>query len=144
MLRSWLSRLGAGSPLGRRGERAAARHLKAKGYRVVGRNVRLARGEVDLIALDPDGRTVVIVEVKTRRDGTIAPELSVTAAKERRLIALTDELIARHRWHDRPVRIDVVSVCWAEGSAPEIRHIEHAVSSSSGGRRASRGRRTRA
>lgn len=130
------------SSLGRRGERAAARFLKRKGYRIIGRNVRLRRGEIDLIALAPDRRTIVIVEVKTRRDATISPQLSVTAAKERTLVALTDELIAMNRWRDRPVRIDIVDVHWGAG-APEIRHIEHAVRSSIGGRRASPGKPSR-
>lgn len=140
----WLRQLAARASLGQQGERAAARHLQAGGYRILGRNVRLPMGEVDLIALAPDQRTIVIVEVKTRRDATIAPEMSVTGAKQTKLLALTDELIARNRWHDRPVRIDVMSVHWARDAAPTIRHIEHAVTSSSGARRASRGRPTRA
>jgi putative endonuclease len=49
---------------GRAGEDAAAALLEAHGYRIVGRNVRLPGGEIDIIARDGD--TVVFVEVKAR------------------------------------------------------------------------------
>ncbi|MBI4601734.1 MAG: YraN family protein, partial [Planctomycetes bacterium] len=51
-----------GGGLGRRGERAAARHLRRQGLRILARNVREGRGEIDLVALD--GATLVFVEVK--------------------------------------------------------------------------------
>lgn len=53
--------------LGREGEERAARHLEARGYQIVARNVRAARVEIDLVARD--GRRIVFVEVKTRRSG---------------------------------------------------------------------------
>ena len=49
------------------GERAAERFLRALGYRILLRNwrsARDARDEADLVALSPDHREVVIVEVK--------------------------------------------------------------------------------
>jgi putative endonuclease len=52
-------------PLGYLGERAAEKYLKRKGYKIVARGLRLRGGELDLVAVD--GRTVVFVEVKTRR-----------------------------------------------------------------------------
>lgn len=51
-------------PLGARGERAAAKALRRAGYRILARNLRTPRGEVDLLARD--GPVLVIVEVKTR------------------------------------------------------------------------------
>src|ERR1700733_7225495 len=56
------------SALGRHGEDLAATHLCALGFSLIGRNVRLQRGEIDLIAFD--GSTLVFAEVKTRRIGT--------------------------------------------------------------------------
>jgi putative endonuclease len=136
--------------LGRRGERAAARHLRRRRYRIIGRNVRLPAGEVDLVALAPDRCTIVIVEVKTREQEDagrgIPPEASVTRAKQQTLLKLTELLVARNHWEDRPVRIDVISVHWSDDGA-RIEHFEDAVralTTSSGARRASRGRRTRA
>lgn len=51
--------------LGRDGETHAARYLTTRGYRIVARNVRAARVEIDLIARR--GRMLVFVEVKARR-----------------------------------------------------------------------------
>ena len=51
--------------LGAAGEKAAAKYLRRRGYRIVARNYRCRGGEIDLIALDAD--TIVFVEVKTRR-----------------------------------------------------------------------------
>jgi putative endonuclease len=50
--------------LGREGELRASRYLEARGYRIVARNVRAARVELDVIARR--GATLVFVEVKTR------------------------------------------------------------------------------
>ena len=42
----------------------AARFLRAQGYRILGRNVKLGKYEIDIIA--QEGDTVAFVEVKTR------------------------------------------------------------------------------
>ena len=51
--------------LGPIGERRALWYFRLRGYRIVARNVRLRRGEIDLIVRR--GRTLVFVEVKTRQ-----------------------------------------------------------------------------
>ncbi len=120
--------------VGRRGERIAAVHLKRAGYRILGRNLLLTFGEADILALAPDGLTIVLVEVKTRErpvDGpaltmTVSPEAAVTAEKHRKLVAILDCLTRANRWEDRPRRIDVVGVEWSASarSKPTVRHHE--------------------
>jgi putative endonuclease len=51
--------------LGHEGEAQAARFLEARGYRIVARNVRADRVEIDLIVRR--GAMLVFVEVKSRR-----------------------------------------------------------------------------
>ena len=51
--------------LGREGENRAAQFLEARGYRIVARNVRADRVEIDLIVRR--STTLVFVEVKSRR-----------------------------------------------------------------------------
>jgi putative endonuclease len=51
--------------LGHRGEKYAAAHLNRLGFATLGRKARTRYGEIDLIVFD--GRTLVFVEVKTRR-----------------------------------------------------------------------------
>jgi putative endonuclease len=121
---------------GRRGERAACRFLRGAGYRVLGRNVRSRLGEADVVCLDPDGRTIVIVEVKSRRlpadargaARQLPPEASVTSDKSDKLREMTRSIVRANRWQDRPVRIDVVAVEWpAERGRPTVRHHVGAV-----------------
>ena len=114
---------GAHHQRGRLGERLAAKHLKQKGYRLLARNVRNKHGELDLIALDPDGRTVVSVEVKAgAANPNFPPELHVTPAKQRRIVALTVQLARRQGLTDRPLRFDVVAVEFPKSGQPTIRH----------------------
>lgn len=127
---------GTDRDLGRAGERAAARFLRRAGYRILARNLRLRFGEADLVCLAPDRRTIVIVEVKTRRRGAqrslqgehIPPEASVHHHKRRKLRAIARALVNANRWHNRPIRIDIIAVEWpADGAAPLIRHHPGAV-----------------
>ena len=70
----------ANARLGRAAEEAAARYLEARGWRILGRNVRVGRGELDLIVRR--GPVLAFVEVKARRTRTCgAPEDAVDAAQ---------------------------------------------------------------
>ena len=66
---------------GRAGEDAAAALLEAHGYRIVGRNVRLPGGEIDIIARDGD--TVVFVEVKARANATYGSAVGAVGTRKR-------------------------------------------------------------
>ena len=128
----WLSRLKhrAGG-LGARGERHAKRHLKRQKHRVLASNLRTRFGEVDLLTTAPDGRTVVIVEVKAGRAGPIPPERHFTADKRRRLTALAGQLLRRYQLADRPVRFDLVAVEFDRNQArPTVRHYPAACEAS--------------
>jgi putative endonuclease len=115
--------------LGARGERAAERFLKKLGYRILERNLQVGDDEADLVALDPDGRTIVIVEVKTRADDSIAPEASVHAVKQHRMTRLAMRLQKQERFRDHPFRFDAIAVVWVDASKPIIRHIPGAFES---------------
>lgn len=70
--------------LGRRGEVAAAKHLRRLGWKILYRNFRAPDGgEVDLICRD--GNTLVFAEVKTRSRASelSRPADNVTPEKER-------------------------------------------------------------
>jgi len=69
------------SEFGRAGEDAAAALLEAQGYRIVGRNVRLPGGEIDIVARD--GATVVFVEVKARANGSYGSAARAVDARKR-------------------------------------------------------------
>lgn len=112
--------------LGQRGERLAARFLRRQGYRIVARGSRSRLGELDLVAVD--GRTVVFVEVKTRRShraGT--PAAAVGPRKQRQLTYLALAFLKRHGLLDNPARFDVVAITWPDDlRSPAVEHFQHA------------------
>jgi putative endonuclease len=121
----WLRTLRGQRPLGKRGERAAARYLKRRGYKILARGDRLVPGELDLVALDRD--TVVFVEVKTRRSPDAGhPAEAVTPAKQRRLTRLAVTFLKRHGLLEHRARFDVIAVTWPEGRRPAIEHLKNA------------------
>jgi putative endonuclease len=123
----WRRLLRSGGGLGGAGERRAARWLRQHGYRILERNLRRGHDEADLLALDPDGRTVVLVEVKTQRGRGPAPEERIDWGKARRLRRLAVALQARGPYAGRSFRIDAVAVTWPEGEPPSVRHYVNAV-----------------
>ncbi len=73
--------------LGAAGEDFAAAHLAQQGYQILARNIRCAGVELDIVARR--GRTLVFVEVKTRRGREFGtPEEAVTPAKQAKLVEL--------------------------------------------------------
>jgi putative endonuclease len=113
-------------PLGRRGEDAAARHLKKLGYIIVARGHRDNIGEIDLVAVD--GRTVVFVEVKTRTSHDAGhPADAVDQTKQQRLTRLALSYLKRHDLLECAARFDVVAVTWpANNGRPIIEHFQNA------------------
>ena len=110
--------------LGRRGEEIAENYLTGKGYRILHRNFRASRGEIDLIAVR--GKTVVFVEVKSGRSTSFGEaEYRVTPAKQRQLYRIARVFldISKYPWED--CRFDVVAV-ELQGPKPRLRHIENA------------------
>lgn len=122
-LMQWLAKRLEPAPLGARGELAAARFLRRLGYRIVARNQREWRGELDLVAVDR--RTVVFVEVKSRRSAdTEHPAEAVTLAKQRRVSRAALSFMKRHHLLSYPARFDVVAVIWpTDQRLPQIEHF---------------------
>ena len=75
---------------GRRAERAARWWLRLKGYRILAAGYRVAVGEIDIIARS--GRTLAIVEVKTRRDLEQAA-YAIGGRQRRRILRATEAFL---------------------------------------------------
>ena len=113
--------------LGTYGERIAAAYLTDAGLRLLDRNWRCREGEIDLVALD--GRTLVIVEVKTRRGtGFGDPLEAVTDDKLTRLCVLAGAWRRAHRQvRAAGTRIDLVGIVVPVRGEPRIDHLEAAA-----------------
>ncbi len=126
MLEADRTRRRSRNELGTEGERRAADHLAARGYRIVGRNVRAGGVEMDLIARR--GHLVVFVEVKTRRSGGPgAGEDAVDARKRLRLVRGAAAWMHEQPHGFRRARFDViVCECSQDERDWRLRHLEGA------------------
>jgi putative endonuclease len=87
-------------------EGLAARFLASQGLAIVSRNYRCRVGEIDIVARD--GRTLVFVEVRMRRNRSFGgPAESITFAKRRRLRLAAQHYLARLA-SEPPCRFDAV------------------------------------
>ncbi len=112
-------------PEWRNAEDYAAAHMRKCGYKILHRNLRLDRFEVDIIVQKKD--TVVFVEVRSREDDSVtAPEESVRYTKRQHLRAAARRYIARHGQQDVYYRFDVIGVVTPPGERPRITHYENA------------------
>ena len=91
-------------------EQKAAEYLKCQGLVILAHNYRCRFGEIDLIARD--GRYVVFVEVKYRRNGSSGVSLEgVTPAKQRVISRVAQfYLTVKYNSVDVPCRFDVVGI----------------------------------
>ncbi|MFF3315200.1 YraN family protein [Streptomyces sp. NPDC003035] len=116
----------ATNALGRYGEELAVRRLTESGMSVLARNWRCGRtGEIDIVARDGD--TVVICEVKTRREGAFEhPMAAVTPTKADRLKQLAACWLDRHGGPppDGGVRIDLIGIVLPRRGAPVVTHAQ--------------------
>ncbi len=87
--------------LGRFGESVAASFLRRRGVRIIGRNVVVGRGEIDLLAEDCAGRFAVEVKSGTGVDSE-HPRWNFTDSKARQVAGLARRVGVR--------RVDLVTV----------------------------------
>lgn len=102
-------------------EKMAARWLSDQGYQILEQNFYCRQGEIDLIARD--GRYLVFIEVKYRRDLlTGHPAEAVGPYKQRRIIRTALYYRYKNRIpEDQACRFDVISIL-----GDEIEHIKDA------------------
>jgi putative endonuclease len=125
---------GPRTPAQRAGDAAedlVAAALRAAGWTILGRRLRVGRAELDLLAVDPGPpRALVAVEVRWRRSRSFGlPEETVDARKIARLWAALAVVAERGRLPDGraaprlPARVDIVAAEPGKpGAPPRLRH----------------------
>jgi putative endonuclease len=101
--------MAAKDELGKHGEQVAVDYLLAHDMQILDRNWRCPDGEIDVVARE--GRTLVIVEVKTRSGRTHGTAFeAVTEAKVARLRRLAGRWLGEQGEGFDAVRIDVIAL----------------------------------
>jgi putative endonuclease len=107
--------------LGALGEDFAATWLVKNGYQILDRNWRGERVELDIVARQ--NRTLVFVEVKTRRSNTSGyPAEAITPEKLARLKSAALQWLAAHQISVAGLRIDVMALLF-DGSKFQVTQI---------------------
>lgn len=108
--------------LGKWGEDEAALYLEDEGYVIIERDWKIGRRDLDIIAMSPDGQTLVIVEVKTRTEEEYQkPEEAVDRRKMRNL-AVAANAYAKECQIDKNMRFDIISIV---GKGHQVISLEH-------------------
>jgi putative endonuclease len=110
--------------LGIYGEDLACAELERRGYAILDRRYRTRFGEIDIVARH--GADTVFVEVKAREaDAFGGGAAAVTPWKQRRIVRMAIDYVARRGLHDRPCRFDVVVIDMRAGR-PSVELYPHA------------------
>ncbi len=108
---------------GQTGEDLAVEYLEQQGYRILHRNWRFGKGEIDIVCLR--GPFIVFAEVKTRSTGFFGqPEEAVGKMKKRAIIRAANAYVQMNDIQ-KEVRYDILSVILKKQSH-SVRHIEDA------------------
>jgi putative endonuclease len=110
---------------GQASELLAEQFLRAKGYRILERNLRTSIGELDLVV--EDAGVLVFVEVKGRATEAYGgARLAVDRRKQAKLVRLASQYLAQRHLTDKPCRFDVVLVQGPPSAEGWIEHVKNA------------------
>ena len=109
--------------LGQKGEDVAVEHLKKAGFKILSKNWKWGKHEIDIIAENKD--FIVFAEVKTRaEDFHMHPVTAITRDKQKSIIFAADGYIRKFNI-DKESRFDVITVIQKKEEF-EVDHIEDA------------------
>lgn len=113
--------------LGNKAEDLAAEYLIKNGYRILVRNFRFKKAEIDIIS--EKDNLIIVTEVKARStDFFILPQEAVTKGKIKSIVTAANHFMEEFN-RDQEVRFDIISVLPDEKGNLEIEHIPDAFQS---------------
>lgn len=109
---------------GQRGERAAVRFLRKNGFRILDKNWRYGRYELDIVA-ERQG-CIVFVEVRGRTLNSLQSGFDSIDYKKKRAIRYAANAYRRTHPGIKTYRFDVISIDWADdGKIKAVHHYEN-------------------
>ena len=119
----YFSKMAEHYELGNKGEQLAVNYLINKGYKIVERNWRFQKAEIDIIATKD--KILISVEVKTRSTNDFGnPQDFVTPKKIKLMVSAMNEYILNNDL-DIELRFDIVAIT-KDKSSFDIQHFKDA------------------
>jgi putative endonuclease len=113
--------------LGKIGEDLAAELLTNAGYEIIERNYTFGKGEIDIIAFDPNTEYTAFIEVKTRSNLEFGdPVLGITKSKMAQIRRMTEGYLYSKNIRELSCRFDVITVLFLDETKPIINHYINA------------------
>ena len=112
---------------GDEGEEIAAEYIVEKGYEIIDRNYRYGKGEIDIIAKDPETGETVFIEVKSKKNLEFGdPVYSVTKNKIKQIKRMAELYLYDKEIDEIDCRFDVITVLLRGKQKPIIEHYVNA------------------
>jgi len=112
---------------GDKGEDLAIELLESKSYTIIKRNYRYGKGEIDIIAKDPQEEGLVFIEVKSRKSLEYgSPEEAITKNKIKQLKRIAELYLYENEIKEILCRFDVIAILMLPGEKPQIEHYVNA------------------
>ncbi len=109
-------------------ETVARNYLEVRGLRTLKQRYRCRLGELDLVCRD--GSTLVVVEVRARKRGSVTSAIdSIDRRKQRKIVLATQHLLmCNPAWNSQPLRFDIFAVSDIDTSTPSYQWTQNAFS----------------
>ncbi|MDQ6992489.1 MAG: YraN family protein [Mariprofundus sp.] len=111
------------------GESQACRYLEHRGHQIIARNVRLGRGELDIISMHKELLLFIEVKAHNSRESAL---LAVDKKKCARLRSAAEMWLSLHAdYSHRQCRFDLIIITprvgWMMWLGPHIEHMEDII-----------------
>ncbi|MDR2206071.1 MAG: YraN family protein [Flavobacteriaceae bacterium] len=112
---------------GNKAEELAADFLVKNNYKILAKNFRFQKAEIDIIAEKDD--LIIIIEVKARSSDAFALPQEAVNKKKIRLIVSAANYFLEESGSEKEIRFDIITVLPDKAGNMEINHIENAFQS---------------
>ncbi len=113
--------------IGKWGEDIATQYLKEHGWYIRHRDWHSDHRDIDIVAIDADMTTLLIVEVKTRTsDWAGKPDEAIDLRKKNNIIKSADNYVHQYHLDYLDVRYDTISIIGTPDKGYTIEHKENA------------------
>lgn len=103
--------MGKNHVLGKAGEDIALKYLESNNYKVLEKNFKCKKGEIDIIAEDMKTKEYCFIEVKTRSNRKFGtPSSAVNRTKQKRITMTAKLYIIKNKLQNKFIRFDIIEI----------------------------------